>query len=79
MSLKKFIATKFDYDVSGLGAYVDEQREDLIEKGYSHFVSASYVHHIGSNTIGFDGKQLHQDAMPWLLENRPEYAKAWFR
>jgi hypothetical protein len=41
-------------------------------------VSASYVHHIGSNTIGMNAKQLHEDAMPWLKENRPEYAKAWF-
>jgi hypothetical protein len=56
----------------------DVHCRDLIEKGYSHFVSASYVHHIGSNTIGMNGKQLHQDAMPWLLENRPKYAKAWF-
>ena len=56
----------------------DVHCRDLIEKGYSHFVSASYVHHIGSNTIGMNGKQLHQDAMPWLLENRPTYAKAWF-
>jgi len=56
----------------------DVHCRDLIEKGYSHFVSSSYVHHIGSNTIGFNGKQLHEDAMPWLLENRPQYAKAWF-
>jgi hypothetical protein len=56
----------------------DVHCRDLIEKGYSHFVSASYVHHIGSNTIGFDGKQLHEDALPWLKENRPTYAKAWF-
>jgi hypothetical protein len=56
----------------------DVHCRDLIEKGYSHFVSASYVHHIGSNTIGMNGKQLHQDAMPWLLQNRPTYAKAWF-
>ena len=51
---------------------------DLIQKGYGHYVSASYVHHIGSNTIGMNAKQLHEDAMPWLKENRPEYAKAWF-
>jgi hypothetical protein len=25
-----------------------------------------------------NAKQLHEDAMPWLKENRPEYAKAWF-
>ena len=51
---------------------------DLIQKGYGHYVSASYVHHIGCNTIGMNAKQLHEDALPWLKENRPEYAKAWF-
>jgi hypothetical protein len=51
---------------------------DLIQKGYGHYVSASYVHHIGSNTIGMNAKQLHEDALPWLKENRPEYASAWF-
>jgi hypothetical protein len=51
---------------------------DLIQKGYAHFVSASYVHQIGRNTIGFDGKKLHEDALPWIKENRPKYAKAWF-
>jgi hypothetical protein len=51
---------------------------DLIKKGYGHYVSASYVHHIGSNTIGFDAQKLHEDALPWLRENRPEYASAWF-
>ena len=51
---------------------------DLVQKGYGHYVSASYVHHIGSNTIGFNAQKLHEDALPWLRENRPEYASAWF-
>lgn len=51
---------------------------DLRKRGYSHFVSASYVHHIGSHTIGYDAKKLHDQALPWLLTHRPEYAKAWF-
>jgi hypothetical protein len=51
---------------------------DLVQKGYGHYVSASYVHHIGSNTIGFDAQKLHDQALPWLRENRPEYASAWF-
>jgi hypothetical protein len=29
MSLKRTIEQKFSYDVSGLAAYVDEQREEL--------------------------------------------------
>ena len=56
----------------------DVHCQDLIELGYSHFVSASYVHHIGSNTIGFDAQKLHAEAMPWLLQHRADYAKAWF-
>ena len=56
----------------------DVHCRDLLERGYSHFVSASYVHHIGSHTIGFNAKKLHDQALPWLLENRPDYAKAWF-
>jgi len=51
---------------------------DLNKRGYTHFVSASYVHHIGSHTIGFDAKKLHDQALPWLQANRPEYAKEWF-
>jgi len=56
----------------------DVHCRDLVERGYSHFVSASYVHHIGSHTIGFDAKKLHDQALPWLQTHRPEYAKAWF-
>jgi len=32
MSLKKFIKSKFDYDVSDLSAYVDEQRDELLTR-----------------------------------------------
>tara|TARA_R110001606_G_scaffold56821_2_gene137664 strand:+ start:960 stop:1928 length:969 start_codon:yes stop_codon:yes gene_type:complete len=32
MSLKKYINSKFDYDVSGLAAYVDEQRDEILVK-----------------------------------------------
>jgi hypothetical protein len=56
----------------------DVHCRDLNRRGYTHFVSASYVHHIGSHTIGFDAKKLHDQALPWLQANRPEYAKAWF-
>jgi hypothetical protein len=56
----------------------DVHCRDLLERGYSHFVSASYVHHIGSQTIGFNAKKLHDQALPWLQANRPEYAKEWF-
>lgn len=35
MSLKKLIKSKFDYDVSDLSAYVDEQREELLTRQVS--------------------------------------------
>ena len=51
---------------------------DLVKKGYKHFLSASYVHHIGSSTIGRDAQQLTLAAKPWIEQNRPSYAKKWF-
>ena len=32
MSLKKYISSNFDFDVSGLSAYVDEQSAELLTK-----------------------------------------------
>jgi len=52
---------------------------DLAKKGYKHFLSASYVHHIGSSTIGRDAYALTLAAKPWIELNRPEYAKVWFQ
>jgi len=43
MSLKKFIKSKFDYDVSGLAAYVDEQREDLITRSVTEAKTLRYI------------------------------------
>ena len=43
MSLKKYIQTKFDYDVSGLAAYVDEQREDLITRSVTEAKTLGYI------------------------------------
>jgi len=43
MSLKKYLRTKFDWDVSGLAAYVDEQREDLIVKSVTEARTLQYV------------------------------------
>ena len=51
---------------------------DLRQAGLQNYLSRSYVHHIGSQTIGLDGERLTQQAMPWLRKNRPEYAKQWF-
>lgn len=43
MSLKKYISQKFDYDVTGLGAYVDEQSDELIVKSVTEGQTLSYI------------------------------------
>ena len=43
MSLKKYLKGKFDWDVSSLAAYVDEQREDLIVKSVTEARTLQYV------------------------------------
>jgi hypothetical protein len=47
-------------------------------KGYSHYVSTSYVHHVGSQTIGLNAEKLTLEALPWIQENRPQYVKEFF-
>jgi len=43
MSLKKMIKDKFDYDVSGLAAYVDEQREQLTVRAVTEAKTLQYI------------------------------------
>ena len=56
----------------------DTQCIDISAKGYRHFVSRSYVHHVGSQTIGQDNKKSHLEAEPWIRENRPNLHEIWF-
>ena len=51
---------------------------DMSAKGYSHYVSRSYVHHVGSQTIGLDAQKLVLEALPWIQENRPQYVEQFF-
>lgn len=43
MSLKKIIKDKFSYDVSGLAAYVDEQREELTVRAVTEAKTLQYI------------------------------------
>jgi hypothetical protein len=56
----------------------DIQCLDMTAKGLRHFISTAYVHHVGSATVGRDGKKCIEDAKPWIVENRPELAEQWF-
>lgn len=45
---------------------------DLKAQGFRNFVSRAYVHHAGSQSIGRDYKRLHDEALEWIVKNRPE-------
>ena len=57
----------------------DVQCLDIQNKGFQHAISRAYVHHVGSQTCGFNAKELIQSAQPWIKENRPELYDLWFR
>jgi hypothetical protein len=41
--------------------------------GSRNFVSTSYVHHVGSSTIGMDHKKNNDEAMEWMKNNEPDF------
>ena len=45
---------------------------DLINLGYTHYISKSYVHHVGSQTVGSDTGKMYIEAINWLENNRPD-------
>ncbi|NAZ81464.1 hypothetical protein GTR02_06500 [Kineococcus sp. R8] len=50
---------------------------DLAAKGFTHFVSRSYVHHVGQRATG-QGRSDHDlwdQGMAWLRENRPDFLR----
>jgi glycosyltransferase involved in cell wall biosynthesis len=51
---------------------------DLNKKGFKNFISKSYIHHVGSQTVGQDFAALNGASVSWLRENRPDYANMWF-
>jgi hypothetical protein len=57
----------------------DIQCLDMANKGYQHFISRSYVHHVGSQTIGMDNQKNHLDSEAWIKDNRPELHKEWYK
>lgn len=56
----------------------DVQCNDLEELGFENYVSASYVHHVGSQTVGVNAEMLTNQALPWLMKHRPKYVQRWF-
>lgn len=56
----------------------DIQCLEIRANGYKNYVSRSYVHHVGSQTIGMDHGKNHQEAEQWIKENMPELHQQWF-
>lgn len=57
----------------------DIQCLDMVEKGFRHYISRAYVHHVGSQTCGLDYQKCIEEAKPWIEKNRPELAEIWFK
>ena len=43
MSIKKYVKSNFDYDVSGLAPYVDDSREELISRSVTEAKTLGYI------------------------------------
>jgi len=52
--------------------------DDLTKKGYEHFVSRSYVHHAGSQTVGTDFQKCHEEPREWIKANRPDVYEVYY-
>jgi hypothetical protein len=53
----------------------DVQCFDIRAKGYEVFVSRSYVHHVGSQTLGVANyEEDAKKSLDWLLTNRPDFS-----
>ena len=75
-----WIESKNWVDFPPLNWYSDDiQCIDMQEKGLKHYISRSYVHHVGSQTTGHKPMELTQASIPWIRENRPELAELWFK
>jgi hypothetical protein len=56
----------------------DIQCLEIRANGHKNYVSRSYVHHVGSQTIGMDHGKNQQEAEEWIKVNMPELHQQWF-
>lgn len=67
-------------DFKPINWYSDDiQCLEMIAKDYRNFISRSYVHHVGSQTIGLNNEQNHIEAKKWIDENMPSFSKEFFK
>jgi len=66
-------------DYKPINWYSDDiQCLEIRANGYKNYVSRSYVHHVGSQTIGMDHGKNQQEAETWIKANMPELHQRWF-
>ena len=66
-------------DYKPINWYSDDiQCLEISAAGYSNYISRSYVHHVGSQTIGMDHGKNDQEARSWIKECMPDFYEAWF-
>jgi hypothetical protein len=56
----------------------DIQCLQISANGYENYISRSYVHHVGSQTIGMDNKKNDDEAKAWIKVNIPDLYHVWF-
>ena len=56
----------------------DIQCLQISANGYKNYISRSYVHHVGSQTIGMDHKKNDDEAKAWIKVNIPDLYHVWF-
>jgi hypothetical protein len=67
-------------DYQPINWYSDDiQCLEICAAGYNNYVSRSYVHHVGSQTIGMDHQKNDDEARAWIKVNIPELYDIWFK
>jgi hypothetical protein len=66
-------------DYKPINWYSDDiQCLEIRAAGYNNYVSRSYVHHVGSQTIGMDHQKNDSEARAWIRDSMPDLYKLWF-
>jgi hypothetical protein len=67
-------------DYKPINWYSDDiQCLEIRTNGFKNYVSRSYIHHVGSQTIGMDHQKNDQEAKEWIKNNMPELYEQWLK
>jgi hypothetical protein len=66
-------------DYKPINWYSDDiQCLEMRANGFVNYISRSYVHHVGSQTIGMDHRKNDLEAQIWIKVHMPDLYKLWF-